>query len=102
MKVYQLIWSYQCDPAKSAQFEKEYARSGSWFNFFEPCDDYLGSDLAKNLETGHYILTDKWMSKEAYERFISENKAGYDKLCEQFKQLYQKEELLGRFETIGW
>ncbi|MEQ8582426.1 MAG: hypothetical protein RIC30_02290 [Marinoscillum sp.] len=102
MKIYQLIWSYECKPETAAEFEKEYAQNGAWFKFFEPCDDFLGQDLAKNIETGHYILTDKWISRASYEGHIAENKAEYDRLCEQFKALYEKEVLIGRFETVSW
>ena len=75
--------------------KKEYGRTGSWFKFFEPCDDYLGHDLLKNTGEDSYTLIDRWISKKDYEGFLKGNKAEYDLMNEKFNNLYDAETCLG-------
>lgn len=98
--MYCIMWKYEVDSSNNADFEKEYGRNGSWFKFFESCDDYLGHDLLKNAEGNSYTLIDRWMSKGEYEGFLSNNKAAYDQLNETCKKLYSSEEQVGTFELI--
>lgn len=81
-------------------FEKEYSRSGAWFKFFEPCEDYLGHELMKSDKDASYLLTDKWMSKEDYEDFMAENKTEHDQLNEKCKELYDEEIVIGSYEIV--
>jgi len=96
--MYCLVWKYKVSSTK-AKFEEEYGRSGSWFKFFEACEDYLGHDLMKG-EDGTYILVDKWMSKADFQDFLDENKAEYDQLNEKSKALYDEEVEMGEYELL--
>lgn len=88
------------ESSKNADFEKEYGRNGSWFKFFEPCDDYLGHDLLKNTDGASYTLIDRWISKEDYENFLKSNKADYDQLNDKCKEIYSSETQIGTFDLI--
>lgn len=98
--MYCILWKYEVDASKQADFEKEYGREGSWFKFFEPCDDYFGHDLLKNTDGKSYNLLDRWMSKEDYDSFLKSNQAEYDQLNEKFKALYTSETQLGTFNLL--
>lgn len=97
--MYCIAWKYTVS-SNQDQFEQEYGRSGSWFKLFEPCEDYLGHELMKGEDGKTYLLTDKWMSKEDYDTFISANKAEYDAVNEKMKGLYDEEVSLGTFTIL--
>lgn len=98
--MYYIIWSYRIDQGKQAQFEKEYSRNGTWFKFFEECDDYLGTELIKNNDDGSYLLIDKWISKETYDRFVSDNSPKYNELNDHLQNLYAIESRVGEYTTL--
>lgn len=98
--MYCILWKYDVDSSNQSAFEQDYGRNGSWFKFFEPCDEYLGHDLLKNTDGKSYTLVDRWMSKEDYENFLSEHKAEYDQLNEKFSSLYTAETQMGTFDLI--
>lgn len=100
MKIYTLVWKYECNPSTASEFEKEYGRNGSWFKLFETNEDYLGQEFIKNVETGTYLIIDKWISKEVYESFVNENEATYEQFTSKFKSLYTSEEFLGAYESL--
>ncbi len=99
MSMYCIAWKYKVSSNQS-QFEAEYGRNGSWFKFFESCEDYLGQELLKHSDGQTYILLDKWMSKADYQDFLDENKAEYDELNEKSKSLYDQEEEMGEFDLL--
>ena len=98
--MYCKVWNYTVESSKQGKFEEEYGRTGSWFKFFETCEDFLGLELMKNSNGKSYIVIDKWMSKEDYEDYISENQAVNDDLKEKSKELYSEEENVGEFNIL--
>jgi heme-degrading monooxygenase HmoA len=98
--MYYLVWSYEVDSSKQAKFEEEYSRNGPWFKFYEPCRDYLGHELIRNMQSSNYLLIDKWMNKEAYEHFVKSNLLEYDALNRQSRDLYENEVQLGSYMAI--
>ncbi|WP_425392553.1 hypothetical protein [Ekhidna sp.] len=98
MSMYCLVWKYKV--SNQAKFEEEYGRNGSWFKFFEACEDYLGHDVMKSADGSVFIIVDKWMSKADYQDFIDDNKAEYDSLNEKMKDLYDEETQLGEFDLL--
>lgn len=98
--MYCIIWKYDVDSSNQSEFEKEYGRQGSWFKFFEPCDDYLGHDLLKNTDGASYTLIDRWMSKADYDSFLKSNQLEYDQLNDKFKSLYSNEDCIGTYDLI--
>ena len=98
--MYYIIWNYTVDKSKQEKFEEEYSRGGTWFKFFEPCDDYMGHELIKNINGSSYVLIDKWMSKKDYEGFLKSNQAEYDDLNNRSKELYEEETQIGSYVGI--
>lgn len=98
--MYCILWNYEVESGNASAFEQEYGRSGSWFKFFEGCDDYLGHDLLKSTDGQTYSLLERWISKDAYEDFVNGNKAQYDDLNSKFGDLYKSETKVGTYDLI--
>lgn len=97
--MYCIAWKYTVSSNQS-KFEEEYSRNGSWFKFFEPCEDYLGHELMKAADGQTYLLLDKWMSKEDYDDFLQNNQLAYEQLNEKCKSLYDNEESMGSYTIL--
>ncbi len=97
--MYCKAWKYTVS-ADQSKFEEVYGRNGTWFKFFEPCDDFLGQDLMKGSDGSSYIVLDKWMSEEDYEKFVHDNLDKYQELQVQTRELYDEEESLGNYSII--
>lgn len=82
------------------KFELEYGRNGSWFKLLEACDDYLGHDLMKSEDGTTYLVTFKWISKEAFEDFKAANQSDYEALQGQLASLHTDETSLGGFHIL--
>lgn len=98
--MYYLVWEYEVNKPAQGKFEEAYSRTGEWFKFFEPCDDFLGHELVKNTKDESYILIDKWMDKKAYESFLKSNQLEYESLNESSRPLYDSEKLVGTYQTL--
>lgn len=97
--MYCKAWKYTVT-SDHTKFEEVYGRNGSWFKFFEPCDDFLGQDLMKGNDGNTYLVLDKWMSEEDYADFIASNEAEYQSLEAQTRDLYDEEVSIGSFFII--
>ena len=97
--MYCKAWKYTVTSDHS-KFEEVYGRNGSWFKFFEPCDDFLGQELMKGADGNTYLVLDKWMSEADYEGFIASNQAAYQVLETQTRDLYDEEVALGNFSIM--
>lgn len=97
--MYCKAWKYTVT-SDHTKFEEVYGRNGSWFKFFEPCEDFLGQDLMKGDDGTTYLVLDKWMSEEDYEAFIASNQAEYQNLESQTRDLFDEELSLGSYAII--
>ena len=97
--MYCLAWKYTVS-SDHQKFEQEFGRNGSWFKLFEPCEDYLGHELMKGVDDKSYLVTNKWMSREDYERFIAENREACSLINKELMDLYDVEEFLGNYHII--
>ena len=98
--MYCIIWNYKVEANRQGAFEKEYSRTGTWFRFFESCEDFLGIELMKEIGKSSYLVIDKWSSKPEYEAFIKKNKAEYDELTRRFGSLYSEEQKVGEYGVL--
>ncbi|MEM6831702.1 MAG: antibiotic biosynthesis monooxygenase [Bacteroidota bacterium] len=98
--MYCILWNYEVDSGNAAAFEQECGRNGSWFKFYESCDDYLGHDLLKNTSGGSYTIIERWITKDAYDSFLGGNKGGYDELKGKIAGLQKSETQVGTFDLI--
>lgn len=95
-----LIWEYQVGAGRETEFEKAYGPNGDWVALFQRAQDYLGTELLRNVNVpGRYVTIDRWVSIDAYdafrEKWIVEYKV-IDACCD---ELTERELLLGRFDS---
>ena len=94
--MYRLVWEFDAQPQRVADFEKVYSPEGRWTTFFKLSPDYLGSELYKSTASpDRFVVVDAWRSRSAYESFRKANAAEYATLDEWCRQLLTHERMLG-------
>jgi heme-degrading monooxygenase HmoA len=84
--MYRIVWEFEPDPGRVAEFEREYGTEGAWAVFFRRGTGYLGTELFRSTtEPARYFTVDRWTSRSAYEAFraaFGEEYAALDARCE--------------------
>ncbi|MGD9842492.1 MAG: antibiotic biosynthesis monooxygenase [Steroidobacteraceae bacterium] len=94
--MYRLVWEFDAQPERVADFEMVYSPAGRWATFFNLSPDYLGTELYRNTQHKHrFIAVDQWRSRTAYEAFRKNNATEYATLDEWCRQLLTHERMLG-------
>lgn len=96
--MYTILWSFQPDPARIAEFEQAYGPDGDWARLFRRGAGFLGTELLRDpAEPGRYLTADRWVSTEDYEAFRSAFQEQYEHLDRACEALTVSERLVGRF-----
>ena len=77
--MYVVIWEYQVRPGEAARFESLYGPQGEWVALFRAWPGYLATELLRG-DDGRYVTTDRWESREAYERFQQQAASEYARI----------------------
>jgi heme-degrading monooxygenase HmoA len=94
--MYRLVWEFNVQPQRVAEFETVYGADGRWAEFFKLSADYLGTELYKNVKDSHrFVAVDAWRSRVAYEAFRKSNAVDYATLDTWCRQLLLHERMLG-------
>lgn len=93
----EILWEFEVREGQGPEFERHYAKNGSWAEFFRRSPAYQGTTLFCGAEN-RYITWDRWESQEAYEEFRLANRQDYDELDNRFQALTVSERCLGFFE----
>jgi heme-degrading monooxygenase HmoA len=93
-----VVFLYDVDPARAAEFEAMYGRAGEWARFFGGGEGYLGTDLWRG-EAGRYLVVDRWTSDAAYSAFLAAHEDEYRARSRATEGLYRRETVLGRFDA---
>jgi quinol monooxygenase YgiN len=97
-----IAWEFTVHGDNRAQFEHVYGPCGRWAQFFEQGDGYAGTELHRDLnDATRYVTLDKWISREAYERFCQEHRVEYALIDAECESLTLSEKEIGRFERLG-
>jgi heme-degrading monooxygenase HmoA len=95
----EVFYRYTVHPAQARAFEHAYGPDGPWVALFKRHEGFIRTRLFRQKTEGHVYLTiDVWESKEAYDRFRSENAQEYLRLDTQLAMLKLEELLLGYYE----
>lgn len=96
-----VVWEYRIRPERKADFEKHYAKDGTWAVFFRRSTAYRGTILARSPDEPHrYVTIDEWESLQAFREFHAEQAREYDALDRACGALTMEERLVGVFEAI--
>lgn len=96
--MYVVIWEFEPEPARVAEFEQAYGAQGEWARLFGNSTQYLGTELLRDsARPARYLTIDRWASREGFEEFCGRYQREYDLLDRTCDQLTRREILVGRF-----
>ena len=83
--MYRIVWEFEPDVARLAEFERDYGSEGAWNALFRRGAGYLGTELVRSpTDPSRYLAVDRWTSRSAYEAFreaFREEYAALDARC---------------------
>jgi heme-degrading monooxygenase HmoA len=95
-----VVWAFRPNPAREADFVREYGPDGAWVNLFRSDPRYLGSELFRPADgSGRYLTLDRWQSRAAFEAFRTARRDEYEALDRACEALTASEERVGEYET---
>jgi quinol monooxygenase YgiN len=98
---YVVVWEFRVKPEAQSAFEEIYGPDGNWARLFRKSLDYLGTQLARDLDRpGRCLTFDHWRSRESFHHFKQTHQAEYDAFDQQCGSLTDEELLLGEFECL--
>jgi ribosomal-protein-alanine N-acetyltransferase len=96
------VWEFRVRPGRRRVFEKTYGPEGAWADLFRRDRGYLGTELVRDRERPlRYLTLDFWTSRQAYRRFLKQNRAAYQQLNRRCELLTARERLIGEFDHVG-
>ncbi|MBI3189308.1 MAG: hypothetical protein HYZ33_01540 [Ignavibacteriales bacterium] len=100
--MHSIIWKFTIEKSNKAEFERHYGPNGSWAMFFRRSPEYVGTLLLRESTNENvYFTIDTWQSEKDFEQFKQMYHDEYMELDKKMERLTVKEELLGRFESVG-
>ena len=98
--MYIILWEFRVKEGREREFESAYGPDGCWVRLFREAEGYLGTDLGAEVEGGgRYLTIDRWISREAHDRFRREREGEYRTLDARFEGLTREETSLGSFQA---
>lgn len=99
--MYVIIWEYRVKAERIVEFEKIYHPGGRWAELFKKGAGFLGTELLRDPQhQERYMTIDRWMRSGDFESFLSQQKKEYETLDAQCDNLFERETLFGKWETI--
>ncbi len=97
--MYRIVWEFEPEPSRVAEFEREYGANGAWGELFRRGNGYLGTELFKSAtDPGHYLTLDRWTSRAAHDAFRAAFGAEYAALDARCEALTRAERLVAAAE----
>jgi heme-degrading monooxygenase HmoA len=96
-----VIWRYQVEPERTAEFELRYGPSGDWVRLFSRAPGYRGTALLKDrADPLVYVTVDRWESEAAFASFQARYAEAYRELDASCAALTRAEARLGSFTEL--
>lgn len=93
---YHIVWGYETDQARRADFEAVYGAEGDWERLFRQGDGYLGTELFRDASGApRYVTVDRWVSRGSFDAFRLRFAAEYSALDQRAGLLTSRETFLG-------
>jgi heme-degrading monooxygenase HmoA len=97
--MYRIVWEFEPEPSRVAEFEREYGTDGAWGHLFRRGTGYLGTDLFKRvMQPQRYLTLDRWTSRAAYDAFREAFRAEYAALDARCNALTRAERFVAAAE----
>ena len=95
-----VIWKFEVNENLQQEFEELYGQGGKWVELFKKNDDYLKTELIKDVDLPDIYLTiDYWESQNLYKKFLNENKVEFEIIDKEGEGLTKSEVKIGWFEN---
>jgi len=100
---YVIVWEFQVQQAREAEFVQKYGPEGEWARFFRGTPGnmspgYIRTELVRDVAIDfRYLTLDYWRSEEEFKHFREQNLAEYERLDKEFEGLTESETRLGAF-----
>ena len=97
-----VVWEFRVRPGRRRAFEKAYGPDGPWVRLFARTRGHLRSELIRDPEKPlRFLALEVWRSRRAYEHFMRQNQAGYDRIDRRCSWLtLEEKKLIGKFDTV--
>lgn len=97
--MYRIVWEFEPDPARVAEFERDYGSDGAWATLFRRGAGYVGTELFRSAtDPGRYLTVDRWTSRAAYDAFRAACGADYAELDARCEAWTRSERLVAAAE----
>jgi quinol monooxygenase YgiN len=97
--MYRIVWQFDADPDRVAEFEREYGGDGAWARLFRAGDGFLGTELFRSIDhPARFVTVDRWSSRAAYDAFRTARAREYAAVDTRCERLTRAEELVARGE----
>jgi quinol monooxygenase YgiN len=97
--MYRIVWQFDAEPDRVAEFEREYGVEGVWARLFRAGEGYLGTELFRSIDDpARFVTVDRWSSRAAYDAFRASHAREYATVDAQCARLTRTEQLVARGE----
>ena len=94
-----VLWEFDVKPDKTERFEQVYGPGGDWESLFRSDSNYVETRLFRDTKrNATYLTADCWLTRNAYEEFLTVRRRDYKALDAATENLTLKERHLGSFE----
>jgi quinol monooxygenase YgiN len=98
----QIVWEFRIAADKRDDFERHYAASGTWAEFFQRDAAYKGTQLLRDrTDPCRYVTIDRWDDEDSYGAFRAMHRQEYTALDQQMQALTESEQRVGVFEVVS-
>jgi uncharacterized membrane-anchored protein YitT (DUF2179 family)/quinol monooxygenase YgiN len=88
-----IAWRFVVKPQHVDEFRKQYGPDGAWEELFRRDDGYVKTELIPDPKVPtEFVTLDHWITKAAFDRFISRYKTEYETLDRQLAHLTARQE----------
>lgn len=95
-----VLWEFEVKPECAVRFEKVYGPGGDWDSLFRSDRNHAGTRLFRDVtRSGVYLTADYWLSRKAYEDFLTLRSSEYKALDAATENLTLSERAVGALET---
>jgi quinol monooxygenase YgiN len=96
-----VVWQFQVQPGKSAEFERFYGADGDWTRLSRRSRSFLGSSFLKDLASERYLLIEYWSEMVVYEKHRVTNEAEVRRLEAERRGFVAQADAFGVFTALN-
>jgi heme-degrading monooxygenase HmoA len=87
-----VLWEFEVKPGSVNRFQKAYRPNGPWVRLFRHDPHFRGTRLRRDPARPRFYFTiDFWDSAAAHRKFLTKNRASYQKLDRETEDLTLRE-----------